>query len=734
MNAIKYEYSVKTIPIPPNDLYLYKLIQKTEEFIKNLRWKAIFFLIFFFKTNESLDNTSEKQYYYNLKSNRCPPPVEELKEFENDLWRAVENTKFGYLRDSFQEKLTKDVKKIKNSDKIIIAADKTGNYYESPVPNYKQTVLNHVTKEYKKCDLNVPNNINKEAKTIATKLNVEKRINTLAEQQCFITIKDHKEDFRTNPKYRLINPAKSEVGKISKIILENINRKIRQVTKSNQWQSTKSAIKWFTEIDRKMECTFIIFDIADFYPSITKELLLKALNYARKFVTITEEDVNIIMHARKSLLYNDNQPWVKRNGDEEFDVTMGCHDGAETSELIGLFILSQLHEIIPKEEVGLYRDDGIGVLRNINGQRGEKIRKQIIEIFKRNKLKIEIKISKTADFLDVTFDLDQNSYRTYHKPNNDPLYVHKSSNHPKIILDQIPNSISRRISDNSVNKEVFDETAPYYNKILEKSGYKDKIQYLENDNQKGDNKRKRRREILWYKPPYSKNVKSKLGYQFINLIEKHFGNKENPLNKIFNKNKIKLSFSCMPNIDKIIKSHNSKLLNSNGTSGDKQCNCQRKNECPLNGECRRDNIVYSARVTVKEPNITTDNADRENTNLPRQHNTRNRLRPTIEDNATNPAPDTTNRTPGHTTPNHPPIKKDVTYIGAAENFKFRYANHLKSFRHEQYKKETELSKHIWELKANALEYSIDWKILKKTTGYNKITKSCNLCLTEKLEI
>ena len=60
-------------------------------------------------------------------------------------------------------------------------------------------------------------------------------MNTLAEQQCFITIKDHKENFRTNPKYRLINPTKSEIGKVSKIILENINNKVRKTTKLNQF-------------------------------------------------------------------------------------------------------------------------------------------------------------------------------------------------------------------------------------------------------------------------------------------------------------------------------------------------------------------------------------------------------------------------------------------------------------------------------------------------------------------
>ena len=52
----------------------------------------------------------------------------------------------------------------------------------------------------------------------------------------------------------------------------------------------------------------------------------------------------------------------------------------------------------------------------------------------------------------------------------------------------------------------------------------------------------------------------------------------------------------------------------------------------------------------------------------------------------------------------------------------------------QYKKETELSKYIWRRKYKKINYTIRWKIFRNSTGYNKISKSCNLCLSEKLEI
>ena len=78
--------------------------------------------------------------------------------------------------------------------------------------------------------------------------------------------------------------------------------------------------------------------------------------------------------------------------------------------------------------------------------------------------------------------------------------------------------------------------------------------------------------------------------------------------------------------------------------------------------------------------------------------------------------------------------ESMYYIGAAEDFKARYRNHLKSFKNQKYEKETELSKYIWYLKKRNIDYTIKWKILKKTKGYNPVAKSCSLCLSEKVEM
>ena len=127
-----------------------------------------------------------------------------------------------------------------------------------------------------------------------------------------MTLKDHKVNFQNDPKCRLINPAKSEIGIISKHYLELINSKIREKTQMNQWRNTKSVIEWFKAIKNKSKSSFIKFDIVEFYPSISKELLSKAIEYAQSVTTIEEKVIKTIYHARKSLLFDKDNVWVKK--------------------------------------------------------------------------------------------------------------------------------------------------------------------------------------------------------------------------------------------------------------------------------------------------------------------------------------------------------------------------------------------------------------------------------------
>ena len=111
------------------------------------------------------------------------------------------------------------------------------------------------------------------------------------------------------------------------------------------------------------------------------------------------------MHVRKSLLFHDNLPWVKKQG-SMFDVTMGSYDGAEVCELVGLYILYLISQEIDGIDVGLYRDDGLAITRNTIGPEIDRTRKKLHRIFNDNGLKIDIKCNlKIVDYLDVTFNL-----------------------------------------------------------------------------------------------------------------------------------------------------------------------------------------------------------------------------------------------------------------------------------------------------------------------------------------
>ena len=130
------------------------------------------------------------------------------------------------------------------------------------------------------------------------------RTEQIAKQQAFITLKDHKDNFANHPTCRLINPAKSEVGKVSKQILDNVNSKIKKVTRLNQWKNTSDVINWLTNTPDMQKHSFASFDIDSFYPSITESVLSKAISLAKNHTTISGKEIDIIMHCRKSLLFD----------------------------------------------------------------------------------------------------------------------------------------------------------------------------------------------------------------------------------------------------------------------------------------------------------------------------------------------------------------------------------------------------------------------------------------------
>ena len=154
--------------------------------------------------------------------------------------------------------------------------------------------------------------------------------------------------------------------------------------------------------------------------------------------------------------------------------------------------------------------------------------------------------------------------------------------------------------------------------------------------------RTRSRKIVWFNSPFNKSVTTNVAKRFLNLVDKHFP-KTNTLLKIFNRNTVKVSYSCTENMANVIKSHNKKTTMSNEKSV-AACNFRNKGGCPLDGLCQTNVIIYKCAVSTK--NMT-----------------------------------------------------EKVYLGTAEgDFKKRYYNHRKSFKNRLYECDTTLSKYIWEMR------------------------------------
>ena len=433
---------------------------------------------------------------------------------------------------------------------------------------------------------------------------------------------------------------------------------------------------WFESL-QKNKYQFLKFDVVEFYPSISRNLLSKALLFAKQYTTISKQDETIIFNAAKSVLFHNGDAYTRRNtaskDDELFDIAMGGYDGAEVCELVGLFMLDGLNKIIPDGKVALYRDDGLIFIRKQSGRITEKLSKRIHAFAKSIGLAFEIEPPNSrVNYLDVMLDLDTHTYSPYRKPNSEIKYINKKSNHPHNITNQMRGMIENLISRRSSNKEQFDKAAPFYNKALVNNGYEGNITYQE---ERASKKTRRKRSRLWFNPPFCKSVKTNLGRIFIELIEKHF-NKNNPLSKVINTHKIGFSYSCMPNLEAIINSHNKKILESGTQPQVEPCDCRSKTTCPIKDQsCRTQNVVYKATV-----------------NTPAE------------------------------------VK---TYIGlSSTEFKVRYRNHKSSFKDPKKKKATALAGYIHKLQENQQHYELTWKIIDKATIPRPGTKTCRLCLKE----
>ena len=243
--------------------------------------------------------------------------------------------------------------------------------YKLTKDEYNNLLDNAVTATYKKATKGIEDIINKEGIKYEKRADIFDRIEINGASNCFITFKDQRENFVNHPKTRLIDPAKNKIGRISKSILDNINICLCEKLKLSEWKNTTDVINWFEKIDEKRLDTLTICDINDFYPSIKGTLLKNAVQLAAEHTDINKNDFEVIFHARKSLLFYSNQPWIKTDSDT-FEVRMGAYDGAEICKLGGIFMLSLLSKKYSSNNVGLHRDDGLSGFRNVSRQQAEK--------------------------------------------------------------------------------------------------------------------------------------------------------------------------------------------------------------------------------------------------------------------------------------------------------------------------------------------------------------------------
>ena len=163
---------------------------------------------------------------------------------------------------------------------------------------------------------------------------------------------------------------------------------------------------------------------------------------------------------------------------------MGGYDGGDVCELGGIFMLNKISEKYDKNDIGLYRDDGLAILKNISGPESERIKKNFESLFKKYGLQIIIECNKkVVDFLDATFNLKDETCKLYEKPDNKISYMNVQPNHPPNMIKQLPKTTEQRLSNNSSNERIFDDAAPFYEKALSEAGYDIKLKYNPNKKQ-----------------------------------------------------------------------------------------------------------------------------------------------------------------------------------------------------------------------------------------------------------
>ena len=101
---------------------------------------------------------------------------------------------------------------------------------------------------------------------------------------------------------------------------------------------------------------------------------MKAVMWVRQFVDISDEEIDIIVETKKSILYMNGEFWTKK-GDTNFDVDQG---GFDSADIVGLFLLSEIEKLNLKADVGKFCDDGLGA-SSATPRQSEAIKKKSVK-------------------------------------------------------------------------------------------------------------------------------------------------------------------------------------------------------------------------------------------------------------------------------------------------------------------------------------------------------------------
>ena len=184
-----------------------------------------------------------------------------------------------------------------------------------------------------------------------------------------------------------------------------------------------------------------------------------------------------------------------------------------------------------------------------------------------------------------------------------------------------------------------------------------------------------------FNPPFSKNIKTNVGAKFLKMISKNFPPNQ-PLSKILNKNTIKVSYRCMPNLKSHIDKQNTQLLNQDINKAEPYCNCQvnKRENCPIPGRCTTTSVVYRATIR-RHDNCSVD-----------------------------------------------------CYTGlTGDKFKTRYNKHQSDIRTGK-RTASKLAHHVCRLKDENVQHDISWDIVARAPSFNPTSKVCRLCVTEAYHI